>query len=429
MTSKTLALALYEEAVAAASADRSVPPNLPPLPRGRLVLFGAGKAGAAMVRAAIRHYAAIDPDIGARLAGVAVTRHGYACDTSPLPVREVGHPIPDAGSVAASEEMLRLAHDAKEDDLVLMLLSGGASANLTLPVAGLTLADKQSVARALLRSGANISEINTVRRHLSRIKGGKLAAAVSPGAIVTLAISDVPGDHPAAIGSGPTVADPTTLADAREVVARYRIDLAPHVMAALSDPANETLKPGDPAFAHSSYKVVATALGSLSAAGEMARQAGYEPIVLGDRVEGEAREVAGTHAAMAREHADAGRRVAIISGGELTVTVVGNGRGGPNQEYALGLALAIEGDKRLSGLAGDTDGTDGGSGSATDPAGAYVDSTTAARARAKNRDPVADLRDNNSTATFEATGDLLTPGPTLTNVSDFRVVLVDITKA
>ncbi len=429
MTSKSVALALYDEAVAAASADRSVPPNLPPLPTGRLVLFGAGKAGAAMVRAAIRHYRAIDPKLEKRLAGVAVTRHGYGCDTSPLPVREVGHPIPDAGSIAASEEMLRLAHDAKADDLVLMLLSGGASANLTLPVASLTLADKQAVARALLRSGANISEINTVRRHLSRIKGGKLAAAVSPGAIVTLAISDVPGDLPTAIGSGPTVGDPTTLADAREVIDRFKIDLAPHIKAALSDPANETLKPGNPACARSTYKVVATAAGSLKAAGDLARKSGYEPIVLGDRVEGEAREVAAQHAAMAREHANAGRKVAIISGGELTVTIVGNGRGGPNQEYALALALAVEGDKRLSGLAGDTDGTDGGGGLATDPAGAYVDSTSTARMRAKGRDPVADLRNNNSTAAFEVVGDLLNPGPTLTNVSDFRVVLVDIAKA
>lgn len=425
---RALAFSLYDAAVAAASAANCVPQNLPPAPTtGRLILFGAGKGGADMVRVAIRHYLAGDPDLRSRLGGVAVTRYGYGCETDPLACREAGHPLPDEASVAASGEMLTLAKAATANDLVVVLLSGGASANLTYPARGLTLADKQAVSRALLRSGADINEINTVRRHLSQIKGGKLAAAVFPAKLVTLAISDVPGDAPAAIGSGPTVGDPTTLADARAVVKKYRLALPEPVMAALRDPANETLKPGDPVFAGSTYRIIATARDSLAAAAARVAEAGYEPIVLGDRVTGEARELGAAHAAMARELAAAGRRAAIISGGECTVTVVGNGRGGPNQEYALGLAVAIEGDRRIVGIAGDTDGTDGGAGLATDPAGAFVDATSVARARAVGRDPQKHLANNNSTALFDAIGDLVNPGPTRTNVSDFRAVLVDPT--
>jgi glycerate 2-kinase len=423
---RALAFALYDAAVAAASPANCVPANLPPAPAtGRLILLGAGKGGAEMVRVAIRHYLAADPDLRPRLGGVAVTRYGYGSETDPLACREAGHPLPDQASVAASGEMLALAKAATADDLVVVLLSGGASANLTFPAPGLTLADKQAVSRALLRSGADINEINTVRRHLSQIKGGKLAAAAFPARIVTLAISDVPGDAPAAIGSGPTVPDPSTLADALAVVERYRLALPEPVMAALRDPANETLKPGDPVFAGSTYRIIATARDSLAAAARQAADAGYEPIVLGDRVTGEARELGAAHAAMARELAAAGRRAAIISGGECTVTVVGNGKGGPNQEYALGLAVAIEGDRRLVGIAGDTDGTDGGAGLATDPAGAFVDSTSAARARAAGRDPAKHLANNDSTDLFDAIGDLVNPGPTRTNVSDFRAVLVD----
>ncbi|MGD9738158.1 MAG: glycerate kinase [Bauldia sp.] len=423
---RRLAEALFSAAVGAASAAVCLPGHLPPAPRnGRLILFGAGKGGADLVRVAIGNYLATDPMVLTRLAGLAVTRYGYRAPTDPLPCREAGHPLPDEASVAASEEMLRIAKSATADDLVLVLLSGGASANLTLPVAGLTLADKQAVSRSLLRSGADINEINTVRRHLSRIKGGKLAAAAHPARVVTLAISDVPGDNPAAIGSGPTVPDASTLTDAVAVIERYRIDLAPHIMAALRDPANETLKPGDPVFANSTYEIIATARDSLAAAAKLAANAGYEPIVLGDRVTGEARDLGAAHARQAKEAADAGRRIAIISGGEATVTVTGTGRGGPNQEYALGLALAIDGDPRIVGIAGDTDGTDGGAGAATDPAGAFADATTVARARAAGRDPQADLASNDSTSFFKAIGDLLNPGPTRTNVSDFRAVLVD----
>lgn len=423
---RVLANALYDAAVSAASAPVCLPPHLPAAPSaGKLFILGAGKGGADMVRVAVDYYLGASPLLRERLRGLAVTRHGYGALTDPLPCREAGHPLPDAASVAASEEMLALAASATADDLVLVLLSGGASANLTAPAPGLNLADKQAVSRALLRSGADINEINTVRRHLSRIKGGKLAAAAYPARLVTLAISDVPGDDPAAIGSGPTVADASTLADARAVIERYRIDLAPHILAALSNPENETLKPGDPVFARTSYSVIATARDSLSAAGNLARGSGYELVMLGDRVTGEARELGAAHAALAKQAADAGKRIAIISGGECTVTVVGNGRGGPNQEYALGLGLAIEGDPRVVAIAGDTDGTDGGAGSASDPAGAIVDGTTVQRARTAGRDPIADLKANDSTSFFEAIGDLLEPGPTRTNVSDFRAVLVD----
>ncbi len=422
---RALAEALYNAAVAAASAAGALPAHLPPAPKGRLILLGAGKAGAAMVRTAIAFYRDREPGIDARLAGLATTRHGYGVDTAPLPCLEVGHPVPDAGSLAAAEAAVKAAASAGPDDLVLVLLSGGASANWVLPAAGLTLADKQALSRALLRSGADIHEMNTVRRHLSRIKGGKLAAAAFPAEVATLAISDVPGDNPASIGSGPTVADPTTLADARAVVARHRIALPPNVVAALDDPANETLKPGAAVLARSRYTIVATAKGSLDAAARLAEAEGYLPVVLGDRVTGEARDLAAAHARLAKEHADGGRRVAILSGGEVTVTLVGSGRGGPNQEYALAMALAIAGDRRIAALAGDTDGTDGGGGAATDPAGAFADGTTVARLRAAGRDAAADLANNDSTGAFEAIGDLLTPGPTHTNVSDFRIVLVD----
>ena len=423
---RSLLRALFDAAVGAASPSACLPPHLPgPPASGRLIIFGAGKGGAEMVRVAVGHYLAAEPRLRSRLSGLAVTRYGYGATTDPLLCREAGHPLPDAASVAASEEILSIARTANAGDHVLVLLSGGASANLTLPAAGLTLADKQAVTRALLRSGADINEINTVRRHLSQIKGGKLAAAAGAARILTLAISDVPGDDPAAIGSGPTAPDPTTLADAQAVIARWRIDLPDAAAAALRDPANETLKPGDPAFTRAVFRIVATARDSLAAAAQLAAAAGYEPVALGDRVTGEARDLGAAHSAIARDLAQAGRRAAIISGGECTVTVTGKGRGGPNQEYALGLAVAIEGDKRIAAVAGDTDGTDGGAGLATDPAGAFADGGTVERGRRVGRDPRRDLADNDSTGFFEATGDLLNPGPTRTNVSDFRVVLID----
>ena len=289
----------------------------------------------------------------------------------------------------------------------------------------MSFADKQAVTRALLRSGANIGEINCVRKHLSRIKGGRLARAAQPARVVTIAISDVPRDDPSAIGSGPTVPDPTTLADAQAIVVRYKLDLPAAVTRALNDAANESPKPGDGAFANTSFALAARPADALAAAQRKAAAAGYEVIMLGEHLEGEAREVAAAHAKLARDLAAQGKRAVILSGGELTVTIRGKGRGGPNQEYALALAVALDGTEGIAALAADTDGTDGGAGSASDPAGAFADSGTAARARARRLDPAASLADNNSTAFFAALDDLLMTGPTFTNVNDFRAIVVD----
>jgi len=264
-----------------------------------------------------------------------------------------------------------------------------------------------------------------VRKHLSRIKGGRLAACARRARLVTLAISDVPGDDPAVIGSGPTVPDPTTLADARTILARYRLDLPETVMRALADPANETPKPGDPLFAATEFRLIARPADALEAAERAARAAGYECMMLGDRIEGEAREVAVAHAGIALDLKTQRRRAVLLSGGELTVTVRGDGRGGPNQEYALALALALAGQDGVSALAGDTDGTDGGAGRPDDPAGAFADGTTLARARALGLDPAAFLANNDSTALFAELGDLVMPGPTFTNVNDFRAIVID----
>lgn len=417
---------LYRTAVAAAHPATCLPPHLPAAPAaGRLIMLAAGKAAGSMTEVAERHYL----DAGAlppgRVGGIAVTRHGYGRPTRIVPVVEAGHPVPDAAGLAAAERTLALADGAGASDLVLVLLSGGASANWIAPAAGLALAEKQAVTRALLKSGASIGEINTVRKHLSRIKGGRLAARAAPARVVTLAISDVPGDDPAVIGSGPTVADPSTLADARAIVARYRLDLPPAVDRALADAKNETPKPGDAAFAGSEFRLVARPADAFRAATAAVQAAGCECVFLGDRLEGEAREVAGEQARHARKLAAAGRRAVILSGGELTVTIRGNGRGGPNQEFALALALALDGTQGIAALAGDTDGTDGGAGRPDDPAGAFVDATSAARARALGLDPAAFLADNDSTGFFARLGDLLTPGPTWTNVNDFRAILVD----
>jgi hydroxypyruvate reductase len=305
------------------------------------------------------------------------------------------------------------------------LLSGGASANWIAPAPGLTLEEKQAVTRALLKSGAAIGEMNTVRKHLSRIKGGRLARRAYPAKVVTLAISDVPGDDPAVIGSGPTVPDPTTLADARDIAGRYRLEFPPAVTHALENAANETPKPGDKVFAGTDYRIVARPDDALRATAERVSAAGYECVMLGGRLHGEAREVAAEHARLALSLSAERRRVVILSGGELTVTLRGNGRGGPNQEYALALAIHLNDAAGIAALAADTDGTDGGGGRADDPAGAYVDSTTNARARALGLDPAAFLADNNSTGFFKAVGDLFRPGPTFTNVTDFRAIMVD----
>jgi hydroxypyruvate reductase len=286
-------------------------------------------------------------------------------------------------------------------------------------------ADKLAVTRALLRSGANIGEINTVRKHLSRIMGGRLARHAAPAKVVTLAISDVPRDEPSAIGSGPTVPDPTTLVDAREVVARYKLELPDAVTRALNDPKNETPKPGDRIFGRTGFTIIAKPADALAAVRGKVESAGYDFVLLGDRVEGEAREVAAAHAKLARDLKAQGKRAVIVSGGELTVTIRGKGKGGPNQEYALALATALDGAGGISAIAADTDGTDGGAGSSDDPAGAYADSGSAGRARALGLDPAAYLADNNSTEFFTRLGDLVATGPTFTNVNDFRAIVVE----
>ena len=339
---------------------------------------------------------------------------------------EAGHPVPDEAGLAATKEALRLATEAGPEDEVLVLLSGGGSANWIAPAGDLTLTEKQAITRAMLRSGAPIGEINTVRKHISRIKGGRLAlAARNARRILTLAISDVPFDDPAVIASGPTVPDPSTLAEARAICERRNIPLPEEGLRLLNDPNNETPKAGDPAFARAEYRIIARPIDALNAAAEAARAAGYEPVMLGADLEGEARAVAAEHAVEAKRHRAAGRRVALISGGELTVTIRGEGNGGPNQEYAMALALALAGEPGISGISADTDGTDGGRGLATDPAGGLVDPTTLERARAAGLDPAAMLDQNDSTAFFAALGDLVNPGPTRTNVNDCRIILVN----
>jgi len=423
---RPLLRAIFDAAVAAAHPDVVLSAHLRPVPKGKVICLAAGKGAAAMAAAAERHYLdalGLDP---ARLTGLATTRHGHGVPTRRIRVIEAGHPVPDEAGLKAADETLRLATEATADDLLLVLLSGGGSANWIAPADGVSFAQKQQVNRALLRSGAPIGEMNIVRKHLSRIKGGRLARAGKHAAeIVTLAISDVPHDDPSAIASGPTVPDPSTLADARALVASYKLTIDDAVRRALENPANESCKPGDPAFARAHFEMIAKPRASLDAAIKIAKDAGYEVIGLGADLEGEAREVAAEHARMALKARSEGRHLAIVSGGELTVTVRGKGRGGPNQEYALALADFLKDSPGIVALAADTDGADGGAGSATDPAGAVIDQTTFAKMKSLGLSPTAYLENNDATAFFSATGDLLLTGPTLTNVNDVRVILVD----
>jgi glycerate 2-kinase len=431
---RATALALYNAAVASAHPDVCLPPHLPPVPEGgRLIVAGAGKAAAAMAAAAERHYrerGELD-----RVAGLTTAPHGTAealPGVRPQVIRVLSarHPTPDANSVEAAQRTLTLLRGTTNDDRVLVLLSGGASALWAAPAPGLDLAGKVALTRGLLKSGADIHEMNTVRRHISRIKGGRLRRA-TPAHMLTLAISDVPGDDPATIGSGPTVADPTTLAEARGVLNRHLprmralgLDVAPGLTGILGDPANETPKPDDPAFAGAEFRIVATPAAALDAAAALARRKGYEVVNLRDAVIGEARLVAEAHARLAREAKAAGRRVAILSGGELSVTVRNaGGRGGRCQEYALALALALNRLAGVTALAADTDGIDGGEGAVTDPAGAIVDPGTLAGGRHDAAQKALDNSD--STTFFEAAGGLIVRGPTHTNVNDFRVILVE----
>jgi len=430
-------LSLYEAAVAAAHPDVCLPPHLPAPPdSGRIIVVGAGKAAAAMAAAAEHHYRQLG--VLDRVTGFTTAPHGTLDPRGEgahaIALVHARHPTPDAGSVAAAERTLALAAGATADDLVLVLFSGGASSLWGAPVQGIELAAKTALTRGLLKCGADIHEMNTVRRHISRIKGGRLRKATA-ARMLTLAISDVPGDDPATIGSGPTVPDPTTLADARAVLARRRplmealgLPIPAAVEQALGDAANETPKPDDPAFASAEFRLIATPAASIAKAAELARDLGYEVVDLGDALTGEASEVARKHAELARAAKAAGRKLAIISGGELNVTVRNaKGRGGRNQEYALALAIALDGLPGVAALAADTDGIDGGEGRPDDPAGATIDATTlSARGASSGRlDAQMFLNDNNATAFFEAAGGLIVRGPTHTNVNDFRIILVD----
>lgn len=415
---------MYDKAVSVAHPDVCVPPYLPEVPAGgKIIIVGAGKAAAAMARATEAHYKARGQ--ADKIMGFVTTRHGYGLPSEIIPIMEAGHPVPDANSVSSAKLAVQLAKSGGPNDLVLCLLSGGASALWSAPVEGVSFEAKRALTKQLLKSGARISEMNCVRKHLSRVKGGRLAAAAFPARLITLSISDVPGDDPDAIGSGPTVPDTTTLAEARAVLINYGITPSDEIARALDNPANETLKPGDAKLANATYHLVAAPKASIEAAAEIARAAGYRVDVLGSSLEGEARDVGRFHAALALDAKRRGERVAILSGGEFTVTVTGTGTGGPNQEYMMGVALGLDGATGIAALAGDTDGIDGGGGNPDDPAGAIVMPDTLARAQAKNLNPAAMLENNDSTAFFRQIGDLLECGPTQTNVNDFRVLLVD----
>ncbi|MGC2632001.1 MAG: glycerate kinase [Rhodomicrobium sp.] len=416
--------ALFDAAVLAAQPSRCMPRHFPEPPaNGSIVIVACGKAAAGMALAAELHY----ESRGALelVRGLAVTRYGFGAPLSRLKLVEAGHPVPDGASVLAAQEAIAVTRSAGPGDLVLILISGGASALCAAPAGAITLLEMQELTKALLIAGARIHEINCVRKHICRFKGGRLAAQASGATLVTLAISDTPGDAPEDIGSGPTCPDPTTLAEARSILAKYGITPAPSIAEVLNDPANETPKPGDPIFANARYELVATGRDSLEAAGELARSFGYDVIMLGDSLEGEARDVAKWHAQLAKRCLAEGRRAVILSGGELTVTVTGKGKGGPNQEYALGLAIALNGEPGIAALAADTDGTDGGTGAPDDPAGAFAGPWTIARAGALNLVPATFLENNDSTGFFRLTEDLLICGPTGTNVNDFRAILAD----
>jgi len=408
----------FAAAIAAALPERCVPPVLPPLPAGRTVVIGAGKAAAAMARAVETRW---DGD----LTGTVVTAHGHAVRCERIEVLESAHPVPAVAGQRASERLFARVAGLGPDDLVLCLLSGGGSALLPLPAAGLSLEDKQAITRALLRSGATINEINTVRRHLSRIKGGRLGVACHPARLVTLAISDVPGDVPADIASGLTVADPTTCADALAVLKRYGIAVPEAVQAALERGSWESVKPGDPRLARAEFNVVATSRLSLEAAAHVAEEQGVRAVILSDRIEGEARAVGREMAALARRILDEGRPhrppCLLLSGGETTVTVRGDGRGGRNVEFLLAFGLTLGPAADVHALAADTDGVDG-----LEPiAGAVWRPDTLARAAALGLTPQRCLDDNDAHSFFAALGDSVVTGPTLTNVNDFRAVLVD----
>jgi hydroxypyruvate reductase len=395
-----------------------IPPHLPEAPRGRLIVVGAGKASAAMARAVEDHWQG-------PLSGLVVTRYGYAVPCKHIEIVEAAHPVPDAAGMHAAQRMLALVGDLRAEDTVLCLISGGGSALLPLPADGLTLDMKQTVSRALLASGATISEMNCVRRHLSAIKGGRLGAACFPAQVLTLLISDVPGDRPVDIASGPTVADPTTCADALSIVRRYGIEPPREVLEHLQSGRGESIKPGDPRLVSAAVRTIATPQMALEAAAGVARAAGMPAHILSDAIEGEARDVGKVLAGVALQIAARDQPVSapciLLSGGETTVTVRGSGRGGRNVEFLLSLAIALEGNARIHALAGDTDGVDG----QEEIAGAYMSPDSLARARALGLKPRDMLADNDAHRFFTALGDSVITGPTLTNVNDFRAILIE----
>ncbi|GAA0778987.1 glycerate kinase [Castellaniella ginsengisoli] len=417
LSPRELLTRMFQAAVRAAQPEHCIPAFLPQRPKGRTLVIGAGKASAAMAQALERHWAG-------PLEGLVVTRYGYAVPCERIEIVEAAHPVPDEAGETAARRLFELVSGLTADDLVICLISGGGSSLLPVPGAGVTLADKQAISRALLKSGATISEMNCVRRHLSGIKGGRLAAACAPARVVNLLISDVPGDQPGDIASGPTVPDPTTCADALDIVRRYGIDLPAGARRLLESGEGETLKPGDARLARVETHLVATPQRALEAAAAVAREAGVAPLLLGDRIEGEARDVGKVLGGIALQVRAHGQPVpapcVLLSGGETTVTVRGQGRGGRNVECLLSMAITLDGAEGVHALAGDTDGVDG----QEEIAGALIGPDTLARAWAAGMPPRAHLDDNNGHGFFERLGDSLITGPTLTNVNDFRAVLV-----
>lgn len=411
-------LELFTEAVRAVSPKAVMPASLPRAPSGKVVAIAVGKAAAEMMRIA-------QARAPAPIEGLVVTRYGHVPDGVSWPTVEIieaGHPFPDANSVRAAARALALAESLEAGDQLLVMISGGGSAMLAAPAPGISLADKQMTTRALLQSGATIAEINCVRKHLSAIKGGRLAVAAGAARVTTWIISDVPGDDPSFVSSGPTVADHTTLEMAREIVAKYKLELPANLQQALREPANETPPPDSLGLAGGETTIIARARDALAAAGRLATQRGLVITDLGDQLQAEARHLGASHAALARRLAGDRQPRVIISGGETTVTVVNKeGRGGRNLEYLLGLAIALQGAPGISALACDTDGIDG----TEDAAGAMVFPDTLARARAMGLDPNEHLARNNAYLFFKALGDLVVTGPTLTNVNDFRAILID----
>jgi len=408
---------MFDAAINAAQPAHCLPPHLPAPPAGRLLVIGAGKASAAMARA-------VEDHSPGELSGLVVTRYGYGVPCRRIEIVEAAHPVPDAAGLAAARRIHAMVQGLRADDVVLCLISGGGSSLLALPIEGLTLADKQAVNRALLKSGATISEMNCVRRHLSAIKGGRLAAACHPAKVVTLLISDVPGDNPMDIASGPTVPDPTTCADALAIIRRYAIEVPDVVRDVLESGRGETLKPGDPRLAGIDTRMIAAPGMALEAAARVAREAGIPAAILGDAIEGEARDVGKVMAGIALEVARHDRPFVapcvLLSGGETTVTVRGDGRGGRNVEFLLSLAVALDGHPGIHAMAGDTDGVDG----MEEIAGAYLAPDSLARAWAQGIKPRDRLDHNDGHGFFEALGDSVVTGPTLTNVNDFRAILI-----